>query len=127
MVFYNPKLIEKNLYMYRVRNNRHKRETAGVPLSRVATEGAAMPNYPDRSSADAPLTVLVFPGLSIMQRRWLSAGLLVVRCPGCGASQIFSTANVPATFVHDDDECPILRRIEAALTRLRAAQAAESN
>jgi hypothetical protein len=62
-----------------------------------------------------------------MQRRWLSAGLLVVRCPGCGASQMFSTATPPATFVHEDDDCPIFQRIEAALARLWAAQAAGNN
>lgn len=60
-------------------------------------------------------TVLMFPGLSIMERRWLSAGLLMVRCPGCGVSQLFSTASPPSTFVHEDDDCPILRRIEVAI------------
>jgi hypothetical protein len=48
-----------------------------------------------------------------------------VGCPGCGASQIFSTATARAAFVHEDDDCPILLRIEAALRRLRLAQAAE--
>lgn len=86
-----------------------------------------MPDRPERpvnASADggaAPVTV-VFPGLSIMQRRWLSAGVLLVRCLGCGASQMVSSAAVPTTIVHEDDDCSILLRIEAALARLRAAQ-----
>ncbi len=62
-----------------------------------------------------------------MQLRWLSAGLLVVRCPSCGASQMFSTATPPETFVHKNDDCPILVRVEAALATLRAALAAETN
>ncbi|HYT73515.1 MAG TPA: hypothetical protein VEL79_02095 [Vicinamibacterales bacterium] len=77
-------------------------------------------------SDSAPVTVIVFPGLSIMQRRWLSAGLLIVRCPGCGASQLFSTATAPAPFVHEDEDCPILLRIEAAFAMLKAVTAPES-
>lgn len=53
--------------------------------------------------------------------------MLVVRCPSCGASQMFSTATPPETFVHKNDDCPILVRVEAALATLRAALAAETN
>jgi hypothetical protein len=67
-------------------------------------------------AADAqPRLVLVFPGLSIMERQWLSPRMLFVKCPGCGASQLISVATPPTTFVHEDDACPILRRIEAAI------------
>lgn len=92
-----------------------------------------MPDRPDRfSDADAPLTVLIFPGASLMDIRPLAAGLVVIRCPACGASAVFA-ANatgmmVPATFVHEDDDCPIFLRIEAALAKLWAAlAAAETN
>ena len=81
----------------------------------------------DRPAVDGPPpTVLLFPGLSIMECTWLSAGLMVVRCPGCGASQMFSTTTPPAMFVHEDDDCPILARIEAALVVLRALGAEQN-
>lgn len=78
---------------------------------------------PDRRQpADAPADasprrpiVLMFPGLSIMQRQWLSPGMLIVTCPGCGAAAVVSIAAPPTTFVHENDACPILRRIEAAI------------
>jgi hypothetical protein len=81
----------------------------------------------DFGNATSPLTVWLFPGASIMKFTWLSDGLAIVRCPGCGASQLFSTAAPPATFVHEDDECPILRRIEAALAMFNAMVDAEWN
>lgn len=65
-------------------------------------------------------TVLMFPGLSIMEQRWLSPGLLLVRCPGCGASLVYSTADPATMFVHEDEDCPILRRIEAAIAMFEA-------
>lgn len=88
-----------------------------------------MPNRPDRSSA-APPTIVMWPGLSLMDVRVLPAGL-VIRCPGCGASQLVTTGAtgpvVPAAFVHERDDCPVLLRIEAALARLQVALAAEQN
>ncbi len=92
-----------------------------------------MPDRPDRSSdADAPLTVLIFPGASLMDTRALAAGLVVIRCPACGASEVFAGdatgVIMPVTFVHEDDDCPIFLRIEAALAKLWAAlAAAETN
>jgi hypothetical protein len=65
-----------------------------------------------------PLTVWLFPGGSLMDVTWLSVWSAIVRCPGSGASQLVLTAAVPATFVHEDENCPILRRIEAAIGRL---------
>jgi hypothetical protein len=73
----------------------------------------------DRTGAKGPVIWLI-PGASIMKITWLSAGSAILRCPACGASQVFSTASPPPTFVHEDDDCPILRRIEAALARYRA-------
>jgi hypothetical protein len=67
------------------------------------------------------VTVLVIPGLSIMERRWLSPRLMIVRCPGCGSTELFSTVAPKATFVHEREDCPILRRVEAALVRATAA------
>jgi hypothetical protein len=55
-----------------------------------------------------------------MKVTWLPAGSAIVRCPACGASQLLSTASPATTFVHEDDDYPILRRIEAALARYRA-------
>ena len=61
----------------------------------------------------------------------LAAGLVVVRCPGCGAIPGLHNrptgAIVPAAFVHKRDDCALLRRIQAALARLRAALVAETN
>jgi hypothetical protein len=77
-----------------------------------------MPSRRDRLdylNSPAAGAVFVFPGLSIMQHKWLSAGTLLVKCPGCGASLMVSSAAPPTTFVHEDDDCPILRRIEAAI------------
>jgi hypothetical protein len=89
-----------------------------------------MPNRPDRpdspngaSVGGKPSTIVFeFPGLSIMQHQWLSARMVVVTCPSCGASHLYSTATPPTTFVHEDDACPILRRIEAALAIFQAWQ-----
>ena len=75
----------------------------------------------DRPATPLPLTILIFPGASLMEFHWLSIGLVVVRCPGCGASQMFSTMTAPMDFMHEDDDCPILRRIQAALAMLRHA------
>ncbi len=79
---------------------------------------------PDRgaNAEEPPLSVWLFPGASLMEFNWLSIGLAIVRCPGCGASQIVSAAAVPATFGHEDEDCPIRQRIERALARLRASQ-----
>ena len=82
-------------------------------------------------SDPVPLTVLVLPGVSLMDIQPLAAGLVVVGCPACGASQVFTAGStgaiVPAVFVHENENCPILLRIEAALARLRAARSAEQN
>lgn len=89
-----------------------------------------MPDRPTDAAAP-PLTILVLPGVSLMEIQPLAAGLVVVRCPACGASQVLTTGStgaiVPATFVHEDDDYPILLRIQAALARLRAALGAEQN
>jgi hypothetical protein len=65
--------------------------------------------------------VLTLPGVSLMNVHLGGPGLAVVRCPGCGASQVFAAAPTvkmtePA-FIHQDEHCPIRLRIEAALVR----------
>ncbi len=79
-----------------------------------------MPDRPAAAAADAPpLTLWLFPGASLMDFTWLSPGLAIVRCPGCGASQRYSITHVPEAFFHENDECPILKRIEWALALVR--------
>ncbi len=86
---------------------------------------------PDRSDANAPLTIVLVPGASLMDIRQLAVGMVRVRCPGCGATMVMTARSAGAasqlTFVHEDAECPVLVRIEAALARLRAARAAGMN
>lgn len=91
-----------------------------------------MPHRSDPSGdAGAPLTIVILPGASLLDIRPLPNGMALVRCPGCGATAVFTARSVGAvshvTFVHEDDECPILARIEAALAGLRASRAAETN
>ena len=89
-----------------------------------------MPKRPKRTSGtDAPVTLLVLPGLSLMETRSLGVGMALVRCPACGATKVFTArpGGSPVEFVHERDDCPIRVRIEAALVKLRRAQAAETN
>ena len=94
------------------------------------------PRRPNRaadrpSGAGASLTVVIFPGASLMDIRLVSDGIALVRCPACGGSQVFATGPtatiVPAVFLHERDDCPLLLRIESALARQRAALEAEQN
>ncbi len=78
-------------------------------------------------AAVPPVTVILLPGASLVDIHRLAAGLVLIRCPSCRAAQIVSTTTPTTSFVHADDDCPILRRIEAALVRLWAALAAETN
>ncbi|PYR51781.1 MAG: hypothetical protein DMF89_04680 [Acidobacteria bacterium] len=83
-----------------------------------------MPDRPGRrtGSATAPFTIVIFPGASLMNIQPLTDGVTLVGCPGCGAVQIFVVGQPPFTaFVHEDDTCPILRRIQAAMAWLQAA------
>lgn len=80
------------------------------------------------TDADAPLTIVIFPGASLLDIRPLTDGMALVRCPGCGATMVLAAgSDAHGEFVHEDDECPVLVRIEAALAWLGAAQAAETN
>ena len=84
-------------------------------------------NSADGSGAAAALTLLVLPGASLMEVRHLATGITSVRCPGCGATKVF-TAPQPAggvtsaAFVHEDDACPVLKRIQAALQMCATAE-----
>ena len=69
-------------------------------------------------TSTAALNVVVFPGASLMEIQPVSKGLTRVRCPGCGASQLYTpgppgVANV--AFVHEDDQCPVFLRIKSLL------------
>lgn len=92
-----------------------------------------MPDRPDRSSdGGAPLTIVILPGASLLDIQPLADGMTLVRCPGCGATRVFTARPAGAAishvaFVHEEDDCPVLVRIEAALAELRAARAAETN
>ena len=80
----------------------------------------------DGSGAAAALTLLVLPGASLMEMRTLGTGITLVRCPGCGATKVFTAQPAggvtSAAFVHEDDACPVLRRIQAALQMCAAAE-----
>jgi hypothetical protein len=91
-----------------------------------------MPDRPARASdTDAPVTIVILPGASLLDIRWLADGTTLVRCPGCGATLVYTVQSAGAVshmaFVHEEDDCPVLARIEAALALLRAVQAAETN
>lgn len=58
---------------------------------------------------------LLFAGLSIMNSIPLLHTTLFVACPGCGAAQTYSATSPSPTFVHRDDQCPVLHRIQTAL------------
>lgn len=76
---------------------------------------------------ETPTTVVLFPGGSLMDIRMLTVDTALIRCPGCGATMVFTARSVGATsqitFLHEDDECPVLKRIEAVLAAVRAAEA----
>jgi hypothetical protein len=61
-----------------------------------------------KANADKPITILVFPGLSLMRTIQVNSDTLFVRCPGCGASATHSAAHPPAAFGHENDRCPVL-------------------
>ena len=54
-----------------------------------------------------------------------------VRCPRCDAVTVLTPRSADAasqaTFFHQDDACPVLLPIQAALARMEAALAAETN
>lgn len=91
---------------------------------------AAPQSVPEGGSTapDVSPVVWLFPGLSLMEVQRLAPDTLRVRCPGCGATMIM-TARVAAhgEFVHENDDCPVLARIEAAIARLEAVLAAGAN
>jgi hypothetical protein len=73
-----------------------------------------------RLAHDAPTqTVVVLPGASLMTIQTLAPDMTLVRCPACGATKALSSGSeggiIHIAFVHEDDACPILRRIQAAL------------
>jgi len=90
-----------------------------------------MRTRPGRSSdADLPVTIVYFPGASLLDFQWLADGMALVRCPGCGATMILTPRSGGAShaaFVHEDQDCPVLARIEAASARMREAWATEAN
>jgi hypothetical protein len=73
-----------------------------LPLQLPDFRGTQGGRTPDRRQpVDAPAdasprrpVVLMFPSLSIMERRWLSPGMLFVRCPGCGASPFIVSSSM---------------------------------
>jgi len=73
-----------------------------------------------------PGTVVMFPGLSLMQAVQVRPDALFVRCPGCGASATFTTVNPPRAFGHEDDSCSVLRRIQAVMAQVQAAIVVET-
>ena len=79
---------------------------------RVIDGSAFMP-----MGADARPVVIAFPGASVMDITFVTARQFIVRCPGCGASQLFSLPPNGSTlppFLHKSTACPIRQRIEAA-------------
>ena len=85
-----------------------------------------MSNRPSNSA----LTIVMFPGLSLMEVQRLAFDTVRYRCPGCGATMTLTSRSAAAvshvTFVHEDDACPVLVRIEAALARMEAALTVET-
>jgi len=66
--------------------------------------------------------LVLLPGASLMEMTPVAGGLNV-RCPGCGAEQLFADGAVGTTsaaFVHAD-RCPVHRRIEQAIKRYERA------
>ena len=67
----------------------------------------------------------MFPGGSLMDIELIAADLIAVRCPACGAKQLFPVQRNGTTwltgFLHETEQCPILKRIEVAVQRLQAA------
>ena len=89
-----------------------------------------MPDHGDRSSdAVLPVTIIIFPGASLMDIPSLAVGMTLIRCPGCGASLVIAGTTLPSQldFVHGSLDCPILARIETALALLENARAVETN
>lgn len=83
------------------------------------------------SNVDRQVCIVVFPGASLMEIRSIGDGATWFRCPGCGATMIFTATSIAVganrAFVHDNDDCPIFVRIERALDELRAAQSSATN
>jgi hypothetical protein len=63
----------------------------------------------------------MIPGLALMEVVQPRPDVMFVRCPGCGASATFTTAHPPRAFAHENDGCPILRRIRAVMAEVQAA------
>lgn len=89
-----------------------------------------MPDHLGSSSdAGAPLTVVVFPGASLLDIQRLADSILLVRCPGCGATMVLTAESARAgshlTFVHEAEDCPVLVRIETVLVAVRASAGTE--
>lgn len=99
-------------------------KAARIPRLGRTPQGELMPDRLGSSSdAGAPLTVVVFPGLSLMDIEHLAVGIALVRCPGCGATMVLTTDSAQTgshrTFVHEADDCPVLVRIENVLAAIR--------
>ena len=96
-------------------------------ISHHRTRRNSRPNPLPRESHDSPSgavpaatpTVVLLPGASLMDIRPLAESMTLVRCPGCGATRLFTSGPAGVTahvaFVHEDDACPIFVRIQAAL------------
>jgi hypothetical protein len=80
-------------------------------------------------SFGGPPTVLFLPGASLLDILPLTDGMALVRCPGCGATKVFTARPAAGheVFVHELHDCPVLARIEAGLARLSAGWTAEGN
>jgi hypothetical protein len=80
------------------------------------------------ASADDRPAAVVLPGLSLLERDLLTPDQVLIRCPGCGAWQIVSLqpGGPPfrPAFQHRSGNCPIQRRIEAAIAMEQAVLAA---
>lgn len=90
----------------------------------MSTDQSRRDRLGENSAGDAGPMILILPGLSLMDVQPLTVGVVVVRCPGCGAAQVFAAAPTgemtEAAFVHQNEQCPIRLRIEAAIAKARA-------
>jgi hypothetical protein len=66
--------------------------------------------------SDPPINVILLPGVSWMNLEYPSHDVSIVTCPGCGASQTYTSESPPRIrfvgFVHQSDDCPIHQRIQ---------------
>jgi hypothetical protein len=67
------------------------------------------------------LTIVVF-GASLLEVDTSSPGVMRVRCPGCGAKQIFVTTGAKGTVLappfHLSDDCSVWQRIRSAAQQI---------